>query len=207
PESTAEPSPVPTEVTQIVYSALTELPEGLAEQYESVEELREDMIAKVVASDAGYTGENAVVYEITLQISTDGGQTWVYATEENFPADGILVTLDYPEGTDSSYDFVVAHTFTMTSDRLGTVAGETEYPAVTKTDTGISFRLTGLSPVSIAWKEGAAATAAPTASAAATSAAPNTGDSANTVLWAALMILCMGGIAALTAAVRRRRKN
>lgn len=42
--------------------------------------------------------------------------------------------------------------FTVTSARLGTVAGETETPEVTKLDDGIQVTLKGLSPVVIAWK-------------------------------------------------------
>ena len=42
-----------------------------------------------------------------MVVSTDGGQTWIPATEANFPAARLTVTLPYPEGTDSSYTFSV----------------------------------------------------------------------------------------------------
>lgn len=60
----------------------------------------------------------------------------------------VLVSLPYPEGTNAEdYDFVVAHLM-MSGER----AGEIEYPAVTETEDGLQFTLTGLSPVMMAWK-------------------------------------------------------
>ena len=82
-----------------------------------------------------------------LQFSPDDGKTWVDATEENFPAGGLTVTLPYPSGTGKdSHKFVVSHMFT-----TGNKAGTTETPSVTKTADGIQFTVTGLSPVSVAW--------------------------------------------------------
>ncbi|MCC8017962.1 MAG: hypothetical protein LIO39_05065, partial [Lachnospiraceae bacterium] len=61
--------------------------------------------------------------DVTLMISTDGGVTWVEATEANFPADGITITIPYPDGTNrTDYDFTVVHMFGMTSTVLGTTA-------------------------------------------------------------------------------------
>ncbi len=98
-------------------------------------------------------GSNAVIYDVVLLFREDGGE-WQVATVDNFPADGITVVLEYPEGTDAdSYDFYVAHMFAYTSDTLGTTAGEFEYPTVTKTADGIQVTLTGLSPVIVSWDE------------------------------------------------------
>ncbi len=189
-ETSAPTEPPAEEVTKVETNDLTEVPEGLTEIYATAEGLTEDLVA-LVTTEAAYVEENTVVCDVVLQISTDGGLTWTDATEEDFPAGGITVTLPYPDGTDSSYDFVVAHMFTLTSERLGTVAGEVEYPTVTKTVDGIQVTLTGLSPVAIAWTESAAttATASPTATAAATTA-PNTGDDTNAALWLALLAAC-----------------
>ncbi|MCC8357638.1 MAG: hypothetical protein LJU34_07415, partial [Oscillospiraceae bacterium] len=194
--------------TQTVCDDLTEVPAGLADKYTTVEELTEDIISMVTAS-AGYTEENTAVYDVKLQISTDGGLTWVDATEENFPEGGITVTLPYPDGTDSSYDFTVVHMFAVTSARLGIVAGETESPAVTKGETTISFTLTGLSPVAIAWKEGAAtetpaSTTTATVEPTTTAASPNTGDDASIGLWLALAMACVCGLAVTVAAKKKK---
>lgn len=99
----------------------------------------------------GYTEDNTLVIDVVLQYRINGGE-WINATADNFPSDGITVTLDYPDGTDSSYDFMVVHMFTVTSERLGITAGEVEMPEVTKTDEGIVITLNGLSPVMISWK-------------------------------------------------------
>ncbi|MCD8217085.1 MAG: hypothetical protein LUD01_03400, partial [Clostridiales bacterium] len=130
--------------------SLTTLPEGLAHLYADVEELRAALISQVTIK-AGYTENNTAVYDVTLQYRVDNG-AWVDATEDNFPLSGITVTLPYPEGTDSSYEFNVVHMFTVTSERLGIKAGDTETPAITKTEDGLVVTLTGLSPIAISWK-------------------------------------------------------
>ncbi|MCD7738369.1 MAG: hypothetical protein LUH58_04925, partial [Lachnospiraceae bacterium] len=137
--------------TKTTVQGLTALPEGLKSLYSSVDELISDLISRVTVS-TGYTADNTLVYDVVLQYSTDGGITWITATVDNFPAAGITVTLPYPSGTDSSYEFTVLHMFTETSTRLGITAGGTETPTVTKTDEGLVFTLTGLSPVAISWK-------------------------------------------------------
>ncbi len=143
-------------INNISISELTEVPEGLAGMYSSVTELTNDLIARVVSVSAGYSEENVVIYDVKLQFSQDGGITWEDATEENFPAEGITVTLSYPndevKANYENYDFVVLHMFTS-----GEKAGQTETPAVTKTADGIAVTLTGFSPVAVAWKASAAA--------------------------------------------------
>lgn len=118
----------------------------------------ESALTDVAVKNEGYTAENTAVSNVKLMISTDGGETWFEATEENFPEEGITVTLAYPEGTDASYDFVVAHMFGITSSKLGTKAGNVETPTVQKTKDGIKVTLKGLSPVSISWKKSATVT-------------------------------------------------
>ncbi|MCD7863384.1 MAG: hypothetical protein LUG61_07715 [Lachnospiraceae bacterium] len=137
-----------------VTEGLKEVPEGLQaiESLDTVEEI-ETALKTVVDAVEGYTEEQTAVYEVELMVSVDGGSTWYTATEENFPANGLTIILPYPDGTDKdSYDFVVTHMFTVTSSKLGTVAGNTEQPAVTKLDSGIQVTLRGLSPVAIGWK-------------------------------------------------------
>ncbi|MCD7844876.1 MAG: LPXTG cell wall anchor domain-containing protein, partial [Oscillospiraceae bacterium] len=147
--------------------------------------------------------DNVAYYDVKLQIwNAETGQ-WEDATEEDFPAEGITVTIPYPEGTDSSYDFVVVHMFTVTSQRLGITAGDTETPAVTKTDDGLTVTLTGLPPVAVAWKQ-ADTEATPTATATpATTSAPNTGDSGTPLLWLAILTLSTAGLVLL---VSRKKK-
>lgn len=96
-----------------------------------------------------YSG-NVMVYDVKLLVNING--TWEDANPTNFPDGGITVTLPYPtvESKKAEY-FTSAHMFA--SDEFGKKAGEVEYPAVTKSDDGITFKLTGLSPVAIGWTD------------------------------------------------------
>ncbi len=117
----------------------------------------QEELSRVLTTGTGCTEENVETYDVKLQLRTDSG--WVDATEDDFLAEGITVVLPYPEGaTKATHDFVVTHMFTGTSTKLGTVAGQTERPVVTKLDSGIQVTLKGLSPVAIAWKEIASTT-------------------------------------------------
>lgn len=109
-------------------------------------------LTRVLVQDSAFTAGNTAFYDVKLQYSLDGGTTWFEATEATFPAEGITVTLPYPSGTGKdTHNFRVVHMFTVTSARLGTEAGKTETPAVTKTDSGLQVTLKGLSPVVIGW--------------------------------------------------------
>lgn len=90
-------------------------------------------------------------FDLTLQISNDGGNTWINATRENFPADGITILLAYPAGTGmNTHDFVVTH---MLGYAVGEKnAGEIETPKFSKTSEGLKVTLYSLPPIGIAWK-------------------------------------------------------
>lgn len=130
-----------------------EVPESLQEAGFAVAEDVMVQLCNVLTSKKGYTYENVAYYDISIEISADG-KTWVPATIDNFPKGGVSITMPYPEGTgEKTNDFVVAHMFTETSERLGVKAGEIEEPAVTKTEEGVKFTVKSTSPVAIAWKE------------------------------------------------------
>ena len=138
---------------RVARAALTAVPDGLKDTPFATVPAIEAELSRVLLTD-GYTAGKVAFYDVTLQYSTDGGVNWVNATADNFPASGITVTLPYPDGTGKELqDFAVSHMFTVTSARLGTVAGGTETPAAVKTDSGIRVTLRGLSPVAVAWKE------------------------------------------------------
>lgn len=134
--------------------------------FDTAEKVKAEL-GRVLAQDAAYTTENAAFYDVTLQYSLDDGNTWMDATEATFPTQGITVALPYPSGTGKdTHNFRVVHMFTVTSARLGTTAGDTETPTVTKTDSGLQVTLTGLSPVVVGWSKiepQATPTPAPTA--------------------------------------------
>lgn len=147
---------------------------------------------KVAAVKKGFDEKKVEVRDVTLAYSVDGGKNWIPATEENFPTKGITVALDLPEGTNAAdYEFSVTHMFTVNSERLGTKAGATETPEVTIRDGKIVVTLTGLSPVSIAWKEKPLDVDL-----------PKTGDASCLMGWIALL----GASGAGLAGMKRRKK-
>ncbi len=154
---------------------LTAVPEALKELFNTLQELKQAMLTKLEINGTAATENNTAFYDVKLLISLDGGKTWTEATEDNFPAGGITVTLDYPAGTNADdYDFSVCHMFTLNSTKLGTKAGDTESPAVTKTAKGLRFTLKGLSPLAVAWAKSATPTASPTATSTTTATATPT---------------------------------
>lgn len=137
-----------------ITKGLSEVPGDLGDtEYNTVEKI-EDKLTETIVSNEGYSADNTVLYDIEFVTSEDGGETWIPVTAENFPEEGIAVTLPYPEGTNAAdYDFTVVHMFD--EEVNGHHAGEVETPAVTEGENGISFRLMGTSPVMVGYKKAA----------------------------------------------------
>ncbi|MCI8639817.1 MAG: hypothetical protein HFG41_11965 [Coprococcus sp.] len=158
-----------------------------------------------VLKKAGVSSEkNAVVYDVVLMVKTDNGE-WKEADESTFPKNGLTVTLPYPSGTGKdTQDFTVCHMFTHNIN--GKTAGMVEYPAVTKTDSGITFKVSSLSPMSVAWKDLQKASGAGTTSTTTTNkaTAANTGDTNNIWLYWVLMLASGGTIAGAYVAWKRK---
>lgn len=95
---------------------------------------------------------NTVVYDVKLQITTDGGKTWTDAAKENFPEEGISIGLDYPEGTSAEdQDFTVLH---MVSENMdGYDAGDIEVMDAVEEEGGLVMNVSSLSPFSITWED------------------------------------------------------
>lgn len=144
----------------VMYAGIWEVPQTLADAGLDTEEKMLEALSRVVLQSNGYTEGNMVTYDIGLQFSADGGKTWVTATEENFPSEGLTITIPYPEETSQNgYEFRVVHMFTHAMN--GHKPGETEAPEVTNTAEGIRFIISGLSPVTIAWKAAGAVSGTP----------------------------------------------
>lgn len=119
---------------------MSSVPTALATNYATVEELESSIsktfdnfeCTKVQTYDAG-------LFDFVL------GDGWVDVGTENFPEEGIEVFMPYPEGTDSTDNFRVAHVFT--SDCNGYKAGDVEYPEITYEDAGMRFTVMGFSPI------------------------------------------------------------
>ncbi len=132
--------------------ALDIVPEGVTSLFSGIEELKGALYTGTAAKFADILKENMVYYDVQLFVSFDGEQSWQAAVPGNFPSGGIEITLPYPEGTDSkNYDFVVAHMLTRAMN--GKTPGEIEFPDIQKTESGITFRVYSLSPISVGWKK------------------------------------------------------
>mgnify|MGYP006887960927 CR=1 FL=1 len=132
--------------------ALDIVPEGVTNLFSGIEELKGALYTGTTAKLADILKENMVYYDVQLFVSLDGEQSWQAAVPGNFPSGGIEVTLPYPDGTDSkNYDFVVAHMLTRAMN--GKTPGEIEFPDIQETESGITFRVYSLSPISIGWKK------------------------------------------------------
>lgn len=150
-EPTTEPSTEPTvEYKVAVENGISRVPQA----FESIESLNTpekiETQMKLNIQKQGIASGNIAVYDVTLMVNVDG-TGWKPVGKEDFPKDGLTMTLEYPEGTGmDTHDFVVCHLFT--EDMNGYKAGEAEYPEVTKTKDGIRFTVHGLSPISVGWK-------------------------------------------------------
>ncbi len=121
--------------------------------FSSVEGITSKLIESLATQTKGLDGNRVTVYDMTLYVK-DGKGAWKTVTAEDFPDDGVRVTLDYPEGTSATNNsFYAAHMFTTEVTSAGVVRkpGEVEAPQVQNTEAGPSFTLMGFSPVSLAW--------------------------------------------------------
>ena len=138
---------------KIEYKPLVIIPEALKKtKFDTVEKIKNELYSKINFS---FNSENitykieTVVYDVVLSI-TENGVTRLATKEEIESMDGIDVTIPYPSETNKNdYIFKVSHMITI--DMNGMKTGDVEVPYVMLTDEGIKVRLTGLSPVMIAY--------------------------------------------------------
>lgn len=144
----------------ILESGITTVPDSLVGNtaLDTPEKLQTALQTAITQTGVSADAANTSLYNVTLMV--DEGNGWIIAGPEHFGTNGgLTVTIPYPAGTGmNTHDFTVAHMFTNTD--FGKQPGEIEIPAVTKTNAGIQFSVTGLSPVMISWR--AAQTTIPT---------------------------------------------
>lgn len=134
----------------IMEEGISSVPEGLLNTSFNTPAKIEQELKRVLTEAGVYKPENTAIYDVVLQVSTDEGTTWQVADYTNFPEGGLLVTLPYPGGTGRyTNNFAVAHMFS--TSYFGKTSGQVEIPAVRKTDNGMEFTVTGLSPIGLAW--------------------------------------------------------
>ncbi len=157
----------PEQNLEVQVSAITEVPETIREKYETVSQMEEAIlkVLKVELSDTGSTEKKnekgqvvkTKLMNLTAYVMENGRKRAV--TKEDFPAEGLDVLVPYPEGSNASNDFQIAHVFE--TDMNGFKAGDIETPAAVKNSEGLKVRVKGLSPFLVAWTEGSAEEAKP----------------------------------------------
>lgn len=171
------------------------------EKLNSQDKIKAELQLQISRKDSKNTAENTAVFDVRLMIITtvDGEQVETPATKADLVNGRITVLLPYPEAIAanySKYSFTVAHLVTMAD--CGLDVGTVEFPAVTKTASGLLVTLTGLSPVAISWTESTnhyyynpATTPDKTDSA-------NTADDSQMVLWLGSAVLAAAAVVVLT---------
>lgn len=171
------------------------------EKLNSEEKIKAELQLQISRKDSKNTAENTAVFDVRLMIITtvDGEQVETPATKADLVNGRITVLLPYPEAIAanySKYSFTVAHLVTMAD--CGLDVGAVEFPAVTKTASGLLVTLTGLSPVAISWTESTNHYYYnPTATPDKTDSA-NTADDSQMVLWLGSAALAAAAVVVLT---------
>lgn len=143
-----------------------------------------------------------VFYEITLKVQKEDG-TWEVVTAENFPKNGVKITIPYNGLDPKKLDFVVTHLISS-----GDKAGEIEILNHTEGKDGLEAVVYSLSPFAVSYQNEEDAVAEPTATPAPSekpeatpaptekpeSDVPPTGDNNALWCWSFAMILAAAGI-------------
>lgn len=171
------------------------------EKLNSEGKIKAELQLQISRKDSKNTAENTAVFDVRLMIITtvDGEQVETPATKADLVNGKITVLLPYPEAVAAKYgqyNFTVAHMVAMAD--CGLDVGTVEFPAVTKTPSGLLVTLTGLSPVAISWTESTNHYYYnPTATPDKTDSA-NTADDSQMVLWLGSAVLAAAAVVVLT---------
>ena len=161
------------------------------------DKVKAELQLQITLKNSKSNKDNTVFMDVSLLVFENN--EWRPATKEDLTAGKITVLLPYPEAVAAKYgqyNFTVAHMVAM--EGCGLDVGTVEFPAVTKTASGLLVTLTGLSPVAISWTKSTnhyyynpATTPDKTASA-------NTADDSQMVLWLGSAVLAAAAVVVLT---------
>lgn len=167
------------------------------DKLDTPDKIKAELQLQITLKNSKSNKDNTVFMDVSLLVFESN--EWRPAAKEDLTAGKITVLLPYPEAIAanySKYSFTVAHLVTMAD--CGLDVGTVEFPAVTKTASGLLVTLTGLSPVAISWTESTnhyyynpATTPDKTDSA-------NTADDSQMVLWLGSAALAAAAVVALT---------
>ena len=161
------------------------------------DKVKAELQLQITLKNSKSNKDNTVFMDVSLLVFERN--EWRPATKEDLTAGKITVLLPYPEAVAAKYgqyNFTVAHMVAMAD--CGLDVGTVEFPAVTKTASGLLVTLTGLSPVAISWTKSTnhyyynpATTPDKTDSA-------NTADDSQMVLWLGSAVLAAAAVVVLT---------
>ena len=133
----------------VVSDTWEEIPESLVEAKLDTKEKIVEKLSKVVIEN-GHSSKNSAFYDVVLQTLESDGTTWKTVTAENFPKEGVTLTIPYPEGTNRfDFDFMVTHMFTVSMN--GYHPGDVEILNAEKTENGLKVTVSSLSPIGVSW--------------------------------------------------------
>ena len=161
------------------------------------DKVKAELQLQITLKNSKSNKDNTVFMDVSLLVFESN--EWRPATKEDLTAGKITVLLPYPEAVAAKYgqyNFTVAHMVAMAD--CGLDVGTVEFPAVTKTASGLLVTLTGLSPVAISWtKSTNHYYYNPTATPDKTDSA-NTADDSQMVLWLGSAVLAAAAVVVLT---------
>lgn len=167
------------------------------DKLDTPDKVKAELQLQITLKNSKSNKDNTVFMDVSLLVFESNG--WRPATKEDLTAGKITVLLPYPEAVAAKYgqyNFTVAHMVAMAD--CGLDVGTVEFPAVTKTPSGLLVTLTGLSPVAISWtKSTNHYYYNPTATPDKTDSA-NTADDSQMVLWLGSAVLAAAAVVALT---------
>ena len=167
------------------------------DKLDTPDKVKAELQLQITLKNSKSNKDNTVFMDVSLLVFERN--EWRPATKEDLTAGKITVLLPYPEAVAAKYgqyNFTVAHMVAMAD--CGLDVGTVEFPAVTKTSSGLLVTLTGLSPVAISWTKSTnhyyynpATTPDKTDSA-------NTADDSQMVLWLGSAVLAAAAVVVLT---------
>lgn len=167
------------------------------EKLNSEGEIKAELQLQITLKNSKSNKDNTVFMDVSLLVFENN--EWRPAAKEDLTAGKITVLLPYPEAVAAKYgqyNFTVAHMVAMAD--CGLDVGTVEFPAVTKTASGLLVTLTGLSPVAISWTESTNHYYYnPTATPDKTDSS-NTADDSQMVLWLGSAVLAAAAVVVLT---------
>jgi len=168
--------------------------------YPTVEDIRKALREKALSGNSTLKKENtnSVLMDVSLKIR-NADDEWIPVDPKNFPQDGVEVLLPYPEGTDSSYIFVITHMITS-----GEHAGEIEVLNYRAEADGLRVHFTSMSPVCVVYQAGSSS--AVTITVGDTTSQSGSNPATGAVGGQTLPVLLWGGALVMVLAVPKKRK-